>query len=124
MEPQVGKSLDGLSFSINSTLCPSISFRQEKFWVTLGQNLAVTTPYAIEGVLKQLPDWWLSNVLMTHYQSLLINPGRVTFQPPVSLSPETLLPDPDLDHQIHQCSKTLAQVHSTQPDQSRLGLQM
>ena len=81
----MGMSLDGLSFSINSTLCPSISLRQEKFWVTLGQNLAVTTPYAIEGVLKQLPDWWLSNVLMTHYQSLLINPGRVTFHLPVSL---------------------------------------
>ena len=33
MDPQVGQSLDGLSFSLCSTLCPCISFRQEQFWV-------------------------------------------------------------------------------------------
>jgi hypothetical protein len=43
--------------------------------LTLGQNLAMTTPQAIEGVLKQLPDRLLSNARMTHYQTLLINPG-------------------------------------------------
>jgi hypothetical protein len=30
---QLGKSLCGLSFSLWSTLCPCISFRQEQFWV-------------------------------------------------------------------------------------------
>jgi hypothetical protein len=32
MDPQVRQSLDGLSFSPFSTLCPCISFRQEQFW--------------------------------------------------------------------------------------------
>jgi hypothetical protein len=33
MDPQVEQSLDGLSFSLCSTLCPCISFRQEQIWV-------------------------------------------------------------------------------------------
>lgn len=43
--------------------------------LTLGQILAITNPDTIEGVLKQLPDWWLSNAGMTQYQTLLIIPG-------------------------------------------------
>jgi hypothetical protein len=35
MDPQVGQSLDGLSFSLCSALCPCISFRQEQFWVKI-----------------------------------------------------------------------------------------
>jgi hypothetical protein len=33
LDPQVGNSLDGLSSSLCSTLCPSTYFRQEPFWV-------------------------------------------------------------------------------------------
>jgi hypothetical protein len=33
MDPQVGQSLDSLSFSLCFTLWPHISFRQEPFWV-------------------------------------------------------------------------------------------
>jgi len=32
MEPLVGSSLDSLSFSLCSFLCPFISFRKEQFW--------------------------------------------------------------------------------------------
>jgi hypothetical protein len=35
MDPQVGQSLDGLSYSLCSILCPCISFRQEQFWVNI-----------------------------------------------------------------------------------------
>jgi hypothetical protein len=35
MDPQVGQSLYGLSFSLCSILCPCISFRQEQFWVKI-----------------------------------------------------------------------------------------
>jgi hypothetical protein len=35
MDPQVGQTLDGLFFSLCSTLCPCISFRQEQFWVNI-----------------------------------------------------------------------------------------
>ena len=33
MDAQVGQSLDGLSFSLCSTFCPCISFRQDQFWI-------------------------------------------------------------------------------------------
>jgi hypothetical protein len=33
MDPQVGQSLDGLSFSLSFTFCPCISFRHEQFCV-------------------------------------------------------------------------------------------
>jgi hypothetical protein len=35
MDPQAGQSLDGLSFSLCSTLCPCISFRQEQSLVKI-----------------------------------------------------------------------------------------
>jgi hypothetical protein len=35
MDPQVGQSLYGLSFSLCSTFCPCISFIQEQFWVKI-----------------------------------------------------------------------------------------
>ena len=49
--------------------------------LTLGQEIWITTPHAIEGVLKQPPDRWMSNTRVTHYQSLLLNPPRVRFHP-------------------------------------------
>jgi hypothetical protein len=79
--------------------------------LTLGQNLAMTTPHKMKGVLKQPHGTWLNNGNMTHYQILLINPGQVTFQLPASLN--TLLSDPDLNHTLHQCSRILAQLNST-----------
>jgi hypothetical protein len=84
--------------------------------LALEQNVFMTNPRATKGVLKQPPDRWFNHGHMTHYQTLLVNPGQVTIQPPASLNPVTLLPDPDLDHPLHKYSEMLAQVHSTQPD--------
>ncbi|XP_047373772.1 LOW QUALITY PROTEIN: uncharacterized protein LOC124959244 [Sciurus carolinensis] len=84
--------------------------------LTMGQELHVITPHAIEGILRQPPDRWLSNARLTHYQSLLLNPLRIIFQAPSALNPATLLPDPDLDSPIHDCSEILAQVHGLRED--------
>ena len=66
--------------------------------LAMGQKLHVTTPHAIEGVLKQPPDRWISNAHLTHYQSLLLNPTRILFKPPTTLnSAMLLLPNPDWD---------------------------
>ena len=35
MNPQMGRSLDGLSFRLCSTFCPCLSFGQEHFWVKI-----------------------------------------------------------------------------------------
>ncbi|KAL6067675.1 hypothetical protein STEG23_031479 [Scotinomys teguina] len=42
--------------------------------LTLGQSLVVATPHALDSVLKQPPDRWMSNAGVTHYQALLLNP--------------------------------------------------
>lgn len=41
-------------------------------------------PHAIEESLKHPPDHWLSNAHMTHYQTLLLNPTRISFQIPTA----------------------------------------
>lgn len=53
---------------------------------------------------------------MTHYQALLLNPSRITFQAPTALHPATILPDPDLETPIHDCAEILAQAHCVRPD--------
>ena len=57
MDPQVGQSLDGLSFGLCSTLCFCISFRQEPFWV---KNLEMSGwPYPPTGEWGTLPNLWI-----------------------------------------------------------------
>uniref|UniRef100_A0A5F7ZV67 Uncharacterized protein n=1 Tax=Macaca mulatta TaxID=9544 RepID=A0A5F7ZV67_MACMU len=82
----------------------------------MGQEVRVITPHAIEGVLRQPPDRWMSNARLTHYQGLLLNPLRITFLPPTSLNPASLLPNPDLDAPSHECTEILAQVHGVRED--------
>ncbi|XP_049495963.1 uncharacterized protein LOC125929087 [Panthera uncia] len=84
--------------------------------LTLGQEIWITTPHAIEGVLKQPPDRWMSNTCVTHYQSLLLNPPQVRFHPSAALNPATLLPDPDLGAPLHDCAGILEQVHGFRMD--------
>ncbi|XP_033041305.1 uncharacterized protein LOC117068350 [Trachypithecus francoisi] len=84
--------------------------------LAMGQELQVTTPHAVEGILRQPPDRWLSNARLTHYQGLLLNPLRITFKPPTALNPASLLPDPDLSKPLHNCTEILAQVHGVRED--------
>ena len=65
--------------------------------LTLRQELHITATHAIEGILKQPPDRWISNARLTHYQGLLLNPSRIIFLQPTALNPATLLPNPDLE---------------------------
>ena len=48
--------------------------------LTYGQRLLVYTSHAIEGILKQPPGKWISNVRLTHYQALLLDAPRISFQ--------------------------------------------
>ncbi|XP_032184516.1 uncharacterized protein LOC116581447 [Mustela erminea] len=84
--------------------------------LSLGQELRVTTPHAIESVLKQPPDRWVSNTRMVHYQGLLLNPTRIVYTSPQALNPASLLPDPDLDAPLRDCIDILAQVHGLRED--------
>ena len=83
--------------------------------LTLGQELQIT-PHAIEGILRQPPDLWISNARLTHCQGLLLHPTKIIFQPPTTLNPASLLPDPDLDAPLHGCADILAQVCGVRAD--------
>ena len=76
----------------------------------------VTTPHAIEGVLKQPLDCWISNACLTHYQNLLLNPTRILFKPLTTLNLATLLPNPEWDTPLHDCQEILTQVHGIRAD--------
>lgn len=68
--------------------------------LTPGQPLTTTTPYSIERVLQNPPDWWMTNAQLTHYLALLLNPLTLT-------SSQALL-------SIQQpCSLTQIQISST-----------
>ena len=54
MDPEVGQFLDDLSFSLCSTLCPCISFRQEQFWVNILRMRSGPIPQ-----LGAMPNLWI-----------------------------------------------------------------
>ncbi|XP_047402925.1 uncharacterized protein LOC124980911 [Sciurus carolinensis] len=85
--------------------------------LTLGQPLTLLTPHAIEAVIRQPPDRWISNAWLTHYQSLLLDTDRIRFGPLVTLNPATLLPLPG-GPVPHNCQQILAETQGTRPDLS------
>ena len=80
----------------------------------MGQNMTVVAPHALKSIIRQLPDRWITNARMTHYQSLLLT-ERVTFSPPAILNPTTLLPEAN-ETMVHQCEEILAEETGTRPD--------
>ena len=57
MDPQVGQPLDGLSFSLCSTFCLCISFRQEQFWVNILEMGGWVAPSLNWGAMPNLWIW-------------------------------------------------------------------
>lgn len=80
------------------------------------QSLTLTTTHTLEELLKHPQEWWVRNARMTHYQPLLLNTTKITFQVPSALNLATLLPDPDLKVPLLDCSGITAKTHSMKPD--------
>jgi hypothetical protein len=83
--------------------------------VTLDQGTIVVVPHALESILRQPPDRWMTNARMTLYQSLLLT-ERVQFAPPAILNPATLLPEANNSLPVHQCMDILAEETGTKKD--------
>ncbi|XP_076980872.1 uncharacterized protein LOC143653614 isoform X1 [Tamandua tetradactyla] len=77
--------------------------------LTLGQKLTIIAPHALESIIHQPPDRWMSNARITHYQSILLDKDRVTFGAPSALNPATLLPDETAGPVLHTCQEILAE---------------
>lgn len=84
--------------------------------LTLGKRLTVIAPHALESVVWQPPDRWLTNARITHYQSILLDKDWITFGPPTALNPATLLPDSTADPVLRHCQEVLAEESGIQQD--------
>ena len=84
--------------------------------LTYGQKFWVYTPHTIEGVLRQPLGKWISNAHLTHYQALLLDAPWVCFQTPCFLNPAMLLPNPEKDRPLHDCSEILAGALAARKD--------
>lgn len=73
---------------------------------------------AMESVVRQPPDQWLTNARITHYQSLLLDKERIHFGTPSTLNPATLLPEPSGADVEHSCQDILAEETGLLPDLS------
>lgn len=82
--------------------------------LTLGQNVTIVAPHALENIIRPPPDRWMSNPRMTHYQSLLLT-ERVSFAPPAILNPATLLPEAN-ETPTDRCEEILADETGTRND--------
>lgn len=83
--------------------------------LTLGQHVTIIAPHALESIVRQPPDRWMTNSRMTHYQSLLLT-DRITFAPPAILNPATLLPEADDSTPVHRCADILAEETGVRTD--------
>ncbi|KAL6093820.1 hypothetical protein STEG23_031365 [Scotinomys teguina] len=84
--------------------------------LTLGQKLTVLAPHALESIIRQPPDRWLTNARITHYQSVLLDKDRITFGPPTAINPATLLPEEHGEEVIHKCQDILAEEAGVRSD--------
>jgi hypothetical protein len=79
MDPQVGQSLNGLSFSICSTFCPCTSFRQEQFWVKILEMCGWPHPSSRGACLTSGYGYNKFSFPFVGYLSSLGGPGRLCF---------------------------------------------
>lgn len=77
-----------------AAVCPLLKVADN---LTLCQSLIFTPYHPIEEILKQHPYYCLSNISMTFYQTILLNPARISFQTLALLNPAALLPHSDLE---------------------------
>ncbi|KAK1331893.1 hypothetical protein QTO34_007569 [Cnephaeus nilssonii] len=70
--------------------------------LTLGQKLALTTPHAVEALLRDQP--------------------RIQFHKTLAINPASLLPDDDPEEPIHDCTEVTDAVQTAHPDLSDVPL--
>ncbi|XP_032125752.1 uncharacterized protein LOC116543905 [Sapajus apella] len=80
--------------------------------LTLGQELNLVAPNAVESLLRGAPGKWMSNVHIVQYQALLLDQPRIKFLKTTVLNPATLLPDSELEKPVHDCQQTMDVLHA------------
>ncbi|KAK1346739.1 hypothetical protein QTO34_000599 [Cnephaeus nilssonii] len=84
--------------------------------LTLGQELALTTPHAVEALLRGAPERWMSNTRVTQYQALLLDQPRIWFHKTLTINPASLLPEDDPEEPINDYIEVTDTVQTAHPD--------
>ncbi|XP_064231887.1 uncharacterized protein LOC135274846 [Aotus nancymaae] len=91
--------------------------------LTLGQELNLVAPHAVESLLRGAPGKWMSNARIVQYQALLLDHPRIKFLKATVLNPATLLPDSEPEEPIHDCQQKIDVLHAARPDLTDVPLQ-
>ncbi|KAK1340639.1 hypothetical protein QTO34_017029 [Cnephaeus nilssonii] len=83
--------------------------------LTLGQELALTTPHTVEALLRGAPERWMSNTRITQCQALLLDQPRIWCHKTLAINPASLLPDDDPEEPIHDCTEVTDAVQTARP---------
>lgn len=76
----------------------------------------MTAPHAVEALLRDATNHWMSNARLTQYQALLLDKDRLTFSKSLAINPATLLLDSNSGEPIHDCSEMLDIIQGTRLD--------
>ena len=80
--------------------------------LTLGQELNLVAPHAVELLLRGATGKWMSNAHIAQYQALLLDQPCIKFSKTTVLNPATLLPDSEPEEPIHDCQQTIVVLHA------------
>ncbi|XP_063313204.1 uncharacterized protein LOC134612714 [Pelobates fuscus] len=82
--------------------------------LTLGQELYVRVPHAVQTLLDYKGNHWYSNSRMTKYQAMICENPRVHLETVNTLNPATLFPQPTESQ--HDCLEIMDIMFSSRPD--------
>ena len=91
--------------------------------LTLGQNINVKVPHAVNAPMNSQGHRWLTSSWMTHYQGLLCENPRVQLETVRTLNPATILPT-EVGTPDHNCEGATGETDSSRPDLTDIPLQI
>ncbi|XP_074859408.1 LOW QUALITY PROTEIN: uncharacterized protein LOC142017953 [Carettochelys insculpta] len=84
--------------------------------LTLGGEVEVNTPHAVQALLEAKGGLWLTQARLTKYQASLLENAEVKLVTSPTLNPATLLPEKGTEEIEHDCLETIDTQCSSRPD--------
>ncbi|XP_074873936.1 uncharacterized protein LOC142025226 [Carettochelys insculpta] len=91
-------------------------FLEEAGKLTLGGEVEVNTPHAVQALLEAKGGLWLTQARLTKYQASLLESAEVKLVTSPTLNPATLLPEKGTEEIEHDCLETIDTQYSSRPD--------
>ncbi|XP_074845509.1 uncharacterized protein LOC142010868 [Carettochelys insculpta] len=84
--------------------------------LTLGGEVEVNIPHAVQALLEAKGGLWLTQARLTKYQVSLLENAEVKLVTSPTLNPATLLPEKGTEEIEHDCLETIDTQYSSRPD--------